>query len=90
MGEIKGSNKNAEQYDPANKGLNKTLDYSLSGKNYPDDLKQPMTTTPKKMPSKRDTRLREFQARSQRKQGNGEKLMGINNHNFIHQDLTPK
>lgn len=41
--------------------------------------KQKISHTPHKMPSKRETRLREFQIRSQRKQGNAQKLLGIHN-----------
>ena len=80
-----------EQIDDDNKGVNKTIDYS--GNHYREKgnhKSNVLSTTPKKITSKRDTRLREFHARSQRKQGNGEKLLGLRKHNFGSQDLTPK
>lgn len=44
--------------------------------------------TPTKTSLKREQRLREFNVRSQRKQGNGEKLMKFGNH-FGSEDFTP-
>jgi len=74
--------KNHEKYsrdkrEKLNNSINRTIEYAQDSGNM--NAYQPkISSTPQKIQSKRETRLREFQIRSQRKQGNAEKLLGIN------------
>lgn len=83
---------NKDHHEMNNKNLNKTLDYGSKYQNQKDNKREShnVSKTPlKDMASKRESRLREFYVRSQRKTDN-KMLAGQNSGVFLSQDMTPK